>query len=111
MSAKSRERDKECDLTFMSRQQVIAFLDIDESCDMDVRYKSISLPAGLKKILISNPSPEALYPSDPHGAIARRLHTLHITSPTYHFHRPAPWPAMTNSGGPVGTPPTQPAHM
>jgi hypothetical protein len=73
----------EADLRFMSRQQAIAFLDMDEPCTLDVRYKSFTLPAGVKKILISNPHPKGLYPPDPHGAIARRFTTLHIATRTW----------------------------
>jgi len=74
----------EADLKFMSRQQVIALFDLDEPATLDVRYKSFSLPAGVRKILISNPSPTELLPADPHGAIARRFTPLHITEPTWH---------------------------
>jgi hypothetical protein len=73
----------EADLTFMTREQVIAFLDVDEPCDLGVRYKTVSLPAGVKKIFVSNPAPRGLYPSDPFGAIERRLDVLHITSRTF----------------------------
>ena len=73
----------EADLSFMSRQQAIAFVDPDEPCTLDVRYRSFTLPAGVKKLLISNPDPKRLYPADPHGAIGRRVKTLHITSPTW----------------------------
>lgn len=75
----------EADLKFMTRQQVIALLDMDEPATLDVRYKSFSLPAGVRKILISNAPPgEGLLPADPHGAIARRYTPLHITEPTWH---------------------------
>lgn len=73
----------EADLTFMSRQQVIAFLDMDEPCTLNVRYKAFTLPAGVRKLIISNPSPEKLYPADPHGAIARRFKTLKINEQTW----------------------------
>ena len=80
----------EADLSFMSRQQVIAFIDPDEDCTLDVRFKSFTLPSNLKKIIISNEHPAKLYPPDPFGAIARRMKVLHVTSHTY---RGAPQPA------------------
>lgn len=77
----------EADLRFLTREQVITFLDVDEECVLDVRYKSFFLPAGVKKILISNPSPLGLYPAvvnnemDP--AISRRLKCMQVTRPTF----------------------------
>jgi len=91
----------EADLRFMSRQQVIALLDLDEPATLDVRYKSFSLPAGVRKILISNPPPAGLLPADPHGAVARRYTALHITEPTWHQ------PHARNTIN-MATPPTQP---
>lgn len=79
----------EANLRFLSRQQVIALFDPDEDCTLDVRFKSFTLPAGIKKIIISNEAPSSLYPLDPHGAIARRVKTLHITAPTYGGPTPA----------------------
>ena len=73
----------EANLSFLSRQQVIALFDPDEDCTLDVRFKSFTLPAGVKKILVSNEAPAQLYPPDPHGAIARRFIALPITAPTY----------------------------
>ena len=95
----------EADLKFMTRQQVIAFFDQDEACTLDVRYKSFSLPAGLKKIIISNPPPQDLYPADPHGAIARRVKYLHVTQPTWiqaPVHRPPAPRAPLHPIQPVG---------
>ena len=85
----------EADLRFMTRQQCIALLDIDESCELNVRYKSMSLPAGVKKILVSNPPPDGLYPPDPHGAISRRVKTLLISAPTYYLAPPPAAPPRT----------------
>ena len=103
----------EADLRFLTRQQVIALLDSDEDCEMDVRFKSFTIPAGVKKILISNPSPNGLIPTDPAGAVNRRMTTLHVTSPTWL--PPPPPPQMVHaSPGPmpvaalVFTPVTQP---
>jgi hypothetical protein len=92
----------EVDLRFMSRSQAIALTEFDEPVTLDVRYKSFELPAGVKKVFISNPSPAELYPADPYGAIRRRIEPLKIDEPTWL----APWlpPPM-----PGGTPPTQPA--
>ena len=80
----------EANLTFLTRQQVIALFDADEPCTMDVRFKSFTLPAGIKKVLCSNEPPSNLYPPDPHGAIARRFIPLHITAPTYPSPTPLP---------------------
>lgn len=73
----------EADLSFMSRQQVIAFVDPDEDCTLDVRFKSFTLPATLKKIIVSNDHPTKCYPPDPFGAIARRIQVLPVTAKTY----------------------------
>ena len=73
----------EADLRFLSRSQAIAFVDADEEFEMDVRFKSFTMPRGIKKILISNPPPDELIPPDPHGAIMRRITVLHINAPTY----------------------------
>lgn len=73
----------EADLTFLTRAQVIALVDWDEPSTLDVRYKSFTIPAGVPKILISNPGPEEILPKDPHGAIARRLRVLHVMYPTW----------------------------
>lgn len=86
----------EANLTFMTRQQVIAFIDPDEDCTLDVRFKSFSLPANLKKIIISNESPGVLYPPDPPGAIARRLKIVHVTAPTYAV-APIPRPPLQHA--------------
>ncbi len=81
----------EVDLKFMSRAQAIAFVDPDEEFEMDVRFKSFTMPRGVKKVLISNPPPEELIPIDPHGAIMRRITIMHISQPTYAL--PAAGPA------------------
>lgn len=74
----------EADLRFMTREQVIAFLDTDEEVVIDVRFKSFRLPEGVKKILVSNPEPKRLYPTDNEfGAIARRIVTLLVDRKTW----------------------------
>jgi hypothetical protein len=101
----------EADLRFLTREQVIAFLDFDEDCELDVRFKSFTLPAGTKKILISNPLPSQLYPApgypgDP--AIARRLSVIHITEPTWIGAPTAsPQPPQPVLAHAAGTPRTQ----
>ena len=80
----------EADLRFMTREQAICFLDPDEDCEMDVRFKSFTIPAGLKMILVSNPPPDGLYPPDPAGAIARRLTTRRVLFPTWLADSPHP---------------------
>lgn len=90
----------EVDLRFMKRAQVIALFDVDEPCTLDVRYKSFTLPAGLKKILISNPSPADLYPEDPYGAITRRVKIVHLTQPTYHVRAQPMQQVLTPMTGP-----------
>jgi hypothetical protein len=97
----------EADLSFMTRQQVIAFLDQDEPCTLDVRYKSFTLPANLKKIFISNPDPNNLLPNDPYGAIARRMQVIHITEPTW---LPRPVRAERAPLGPIWLMPNAPAQ-
>ena len=74
----------ECDLSFMSREEVIALVDPDEAPTINVRFGSFTLPAGVKKIFVGNPPPQSRYPADPWGAISRRMTYLGpIESPTY----------------------------
>ena len=73
----------EVDLRFMTRETAIAFLDFDEDCTLSVRFTSFTLPAGVRKILISNPEARTMYPEDRSGAIARRLTVRHVTHKLY----------------------------
>lgn len=73
----------EANLKFMSREQAIAFADFDEDCTITVRFTSIDIPKNTKKIIVSNPPPRDLWPTDPSGAIARRVQVMHITDKTY----------------------------
>jgi len=99
----------EADLRFMTRAQVIAFFDPDEPCTLDVRYRAFTLPAGVKKIVISNPDPATLSPPDPYHAISRRFQTLEVTSKTYGPRAPvAGLPLMAPAGNPVDSPMTAP---
>ena len=82
----------EADLRFLTRQQAIAFADFDEDCTITVRFTSVDIPKGTKKIIISNPSPEQLWPHDPSGAIMRRIQPLHITTKTFGPQPPQPPP-------------------
>ena len=77
----------EADLRFLTTPQAIALLDFHDPCTLSVRFKSITIPSGVKKIFISNPPPSELYPCDPHGAIARRRQELLVMHPTW---MPAP---------------------
>ena len=88
----------EADLRFLTRQQAIALLDSDEDCEMDVRFKSFTIPRGVKKILISNASPSGLIPTDPAGAIARRIVRMPVTGPT--------WQPPPRAGPPVAASPS-----
>lgn len=82
----------EADLSFLTRQQVIALFDPDEDCTLDVRFKSFTLPASIRKIIVSNEAPDKLYPEDQFGAIARRYQRMHVTQPTYRVELPTPQP-------------------
>ena len=94
----------EADLRFMTREQVIAFLDMDEEFQCDVRFTSFSL-APVRKIFISNPDASTLYPRDESGAIARRIRIVHITEPL--FGRPQqPAVSPTIEAQPYPTTPT-----
>ena len=73
----------EVDLHFLTRERVIALVDFEEESTIDVRYKSFTIPAGVPKILISNPPPAETYPTDPFGAILRRVKPLHIEHKTW----------------------------
>lgn len=86
----------EADLTFLSREDTIALLDFDEEATLHVRFTSVSLPAGVKKIFCSNPSPASLLPHDNgFGAIARRL-TIYgpVRTPTYRTPTPTASPPV-----------------
>ena len=78
----------EADLRFMSREEVISFLDMDETFNVDIRYKTFDLEP-CRKIIISNRSPDGLYPADteadgtPIGAIDRRKVDIYIGTKTY----------------------------
>ena len=72
----------EVDLTFMSREMAIAFLDADDPFSCNIRYGEFELEP-VKKILISNSHPIELYPKDESGAIFRRLKSLHINGKTW----------------------------
>ena len=65
----------------------IAICEFEDECTFDIRYRSFELPAGIKKIFISNEDPGAdlsnLYPKDESGAILRRLSIINITTPTW----------------------------
>ena len=98
----------EANLSFLTRQQVIALFDPDEDCTLDVRFKSFTLPAGVKKIIVSNEAPHKLYPPDPHGAIARRFMHMHITQSTYGGPTPTPAPMRPPLATLQLTPLTQP---
>ena len=99
----------EVDLRCFSRQQVIALFDLDEPATFDVRYRSYELPAGVRKILISNPPPVGLLVNDEYGAIARRYQAVQITAPTWHVTvSPAQHTQATTPVIHLLTPPTQP---
>jgi hypothetical protein len=71
----------------MKRETAIVFLDVDEDCTIDIRFGQFTLPAGVRKILISNPQPDIwrgkLYPEDHTNAVARRLTIHHVTQKLY----------------------------
>lgn len=73
----------EADLKFLTRQQVIGLADNDEDFEMDVRFKSFTIPKGTRKIFVSNPPWWHITPNDPYGAIARRLQVVHVTQHTF----------------------------
>ena len=72
----------EADFRFMSVDTLKGFTDPDEDCTLTVRFKADELPP-IRKIAVSNPAPEKLYPTDTSGAIARRVTTFHIDQKTY----------------------------
>ena len=75
--------DEAC-LKFLSREECIALVDFDEEATFQVRFTSITIPASVKMIIVSNPHPDLLYPKDDFGAIRRRIVTLGpIKTPTY----------------------------
>ena len=73
----------EADLRYLTREQAIALTDYDEESVLSVRYTTIVLPAGVKKIFVSN-MPDIWPASDQAiGAIKRRVVTYHAASKLY----------------------------
>lgn len=70
----------EVDLRAFSREQAIALVDFDEESVISVRYTSISMPAGVKKIFVSNEADVWPASDKSIGAIARRVISFHATS-------------------------------
>ena len=93
----------EADLRFLSREQVIALVDFDEECVLDVRYGKLEMPANVKKIFVANFPPKDILPPDTTGAINRRIQPLHINGITYN----TPPPLLTPATQPGATPQTQ----
>ena len=69
----------EANLSSMSREQGIALTDFEDESTIHVRYESIDLPAGVKKVFVSNTS--AIWPASDAaiGAIARRVTAFHAS--------------------------------
>lgn len=98
----------EVDLHFLTREKAIALVDFEEESCIDVRYKSYTIPAGVPKILISNPSPAETYPNDPFGAISRRVTPLHIEHKTWQAGNIVMENFMSPTVSPTATQPTVP---
>ena len=98
----------EADLRFMDREAVIVFLDTDEDCVMSIRFTKFEIPAGVKKIFLSNPNPlgtPRLVPTDASGAIDRRL-TVHMVDQKLWVDPLAASPPVADATA-AGTPVTQ----
>lgn len=73
----------EADLRALTREQAIALVDFDEASVLSVRYTKIPLPAGVKKIFLSN-LPDIWPAADKAiGAISRRVVTYHAKEKLY----------------------------
>ena len=73
----------EADLRCFSREMAIALADFDEESVLFVRYTKVTLPAGVKKVFVSNEA--AIWPATDAaiGAIARRVTTIHTPNKLY----------------------------
>ena len=73
----------EANIRSMTREVCIALTDFEEESNITVRYTRIDLPAGLKKVFISNPT--AIWPAsdDAIGAIARRVTAFKASEQLY----------------------------
>ena len=70
----------ESDCRGFSREQMIALTDFDEDGVISVRYTKIEMPAGVRKVFVSN-IPDIWPASDKEiGAIARRVTKFHATA-------------------------------
>ena len=73
----------EADLRCFSREMAIALTDFDEESVLSVRYTKVKLPAGVRKVFLSNEA--AIWPASDAaiGAIARRVTTIHTPNKLY----------------------------
>lgn len=73
----------EADLRSFSREMAIALVDFDEESVLSVRYTKVKLPAGVRKVFLSNEA--AIWPATDAaiGAIARRVTTIHTPNKLY----------------------------
>ena len=105
----------EANLSFMTREDVIALVDHDEECTLNVRFTAVTLPKGVKKIFCSNYAPhKKLLPADDFGAIDRRIvylgpitePTFKTTAPSTILATPMTLQAAPSSGSPPASAPT-----
>ena len=73
----------EVDLRAFSRELGIGLTDFEEESTISIRYGKVDLPAGVKKIFLSNKQNVWPLTDLSIGAIARRVCSIHITSKVY----------------------------
>ena len=73
----------EVDLRAFSRELGIGLADFEEESTISICYGKVDLPAGVKKIFLSNKQNVWPLTDVSIGAIARRVCSIHITSKVY----------------------------
>ena len=63
-----------------SIEQCIHFVDTEVPTSLNVKYGSVNLPAGMRRIITTNKSFDELFPLDSHGAVRRRVDIIHFPS-------------------------------
>lgn len=71
------------DLNFLTypREFAVALCDVANDRSIHCRYHPARIPAGTYRIFTSNE--ENIWPEDPHGALQRRLQTIHVCGKLY----------------------------
>lgn len=64
-------------------EQCIHLCDLEMPRTINVKHGSVTIPAGLPRIITTNKPIEDLFPPDPAGALRRRIHVVHVVNKLY----------------------------